>query len=158
MGQHWVGIIASGSSVVLVGANVSDDHEEPLEIVYDQTFRLQKGDRGEAFHVMYQQCAGHLEESGADTAFVKASSLPQGSMNKGILNGAEVRGVVIAAAASVCPVQEVSKAAVSRTYGDRKVDEYLKDNDFWEDATTGTKLRIGSREAAMLLVAARSRR
>lgn len=41
-------------------------------------------------------------------------------------------------------------------YGERKVDEYLKDNSFWDDQITGAKLKIASREAAMLIIASRA--
>jgi hypothetical protein len=74
-----------------------------------------------------------------------------------LLISAEVRGVIIAAAASVCEVKVVSKAVISRTYGERKVDEYLDDDAFWNEHTQGGKLRKMSREAAMLVVAARNR-
>lgn len=63
---------------------------------------------------------------------------------------------MIAAAASQCPVKALSKAVISRTYGDRKVDEYVADDAFWADKTTGGALRKLSREAAMLLIAARN--
>jgi hypothetical protein len=70
---------------------------------------------------------------------------------------AEVRGVIIAAAASVCEVKVASKAVTSRTYGERKVDEYLVDDAFWHEQTQGGRLRKTSREAAMLVIAARNR-
>ena len=65
-------------------------------------------------------------------------------------------GVIIAAAASVCGVRVISKGVISRTYGKRKVDEYLQDDAFWDEQTEGGKLRKMSREAAMLLVATRN--
>lgn len=39
--------------------------------------------------------------------------------------------------------------------GNAKVDEYLKDEAFWNSKTTGSALRAGSREAAMLIIAAK---
>ena len=63
--------------------------------------------------------------------------------------------MVAAALASVTPVSFESKANISRNFGERKVDEYLKDSDFWAKETTG-ELRSGSREAAMVILAARS--
>jgi hypothetical protein len=89
---------------------------------------------------------------------VKASALPtSGAPKLSLLTSAEVRGVVIAATASVCDVRVVSKAVISRTYGERKVDEYLQDDGFWDGQTQGGRLRKTSREAAMLLIAARDR-
>ncbi len=79
-----------------------------------------------------------------------------GSAKLGLLTGAEVRGVVMAAVGALCPATELSKAVISKTYGDRKVDEYCADDAFWADKTTGGQLRKLSRETTMLLVAARN--
>ncbi len=51
-----------------------------------------------------------------------------------------------------------TKAHISKTFGDRKVDEYLKDDDFWSKQISSGQLRIGSREAAMVLLAARKKK
>lgn len=157
MAERWVGFVASGASVVVVDVEVPDDAAEPIIVQSDQTWRLQKGDRAAAYHVLHQQCTNYLEENGADVAIVKSSAvLGGGGMKLAHLEGAEVRGVLIAAAASVCEARILSKAVISRTYGDRKVDEYLKDDDFWDEHVEGGDLRTGSREAAMLLIAARN--
>jgi hypothetical protein len=79
-----------------------------------------------------------------------------GPARLGMLETAEVRGVVIAAAASICPVMQLKKSVISRTYGDRNVDDYVADDSFWDARTTGGKLRKMSRQVAMLLVAARN--
>ena len=62
---------------------------------------------------------------------------------------------MIAAAASVCPVRTIVKATISRTFGTRNVDEYVKDDEFWNENVQGVKLRGGSREAALILIADR---
>jgi hypothetical protein len=64
--------------------------------------------------------------------------------------------VVMAAAAAQCAVKALSKAVISRTYGNRKVNEYVADDQFWASRTTGGVLRKLSREAAMLLIAVRN--
>jgi len=157
MAERWVGFAASGASVAVVDADVPDDNDDPIVINADQTWRLQKGDRAEAYDVLYQHCANYLRENGIERAVIKGSAvLAGGKMKLAHLEGAEVRGVIIAAAASVCSVRAVSTAVISRTYGDRKFDDYLKDNGFWSDHTTGGELRIGSRAAAMMLIAARN--
>jgi hypothetical protein len=157
MPERWVGFAASGASVAMVDAEIPDDEDEPIIINADQTWRLQKGDRAEAYNVLYQHCANYVRENGIERAVVKGSAvLGGGGMKLAHLEGAEVRGVIIAASASVCPVRSVSTAVISRNYGDRKFDEYLKDNRFWSDHTMGGELRIGSRAAAMMLIAARN--
>jgi hypothetical protein len=62
----------------------------------------------------------------------------------------------MAASASVASVRAIPKGLISRTYGDRKVDEYLEDDAFWAKMTTGGSLRKNSREAAMVVIAARN--
>ena len=71
------------------------------------------------------------------------------------LESAELRGVVIAAARSICPVRSVTKATISRRFGERSVDEYVADDEFWSENVQGVHLRAGSREAALLLIADR---
>ncbi|MFC7552320.1 hypothetical protein ACFQU7_08775 [Pseudoroseomonas wenyumeiae] len=97
-----------------------------------------------------------LRENKIASAIIKASALPTGAAKLGLLTSAEVRGVIISAAGSVCDVKVISKAVISRTYGERKVDEYLQDDAFWDEQTEGGKLRKTSREAAMLVIASRN--
>lgn len=156
MTERCVGFVVVGETVTVVDAEVPDDEDEAITIIADDTWRIQKGDRPAAFAVLHQRCADYLRENGVDKAVVKASALPTGAARLGLLTSAEVRGVIIAAAASECEVQVISKAVISRTYGERRVDEYLQDDDFWAEQTEGGKLRKTSREAAMLLVAARN--
>jgi hypothetical protein len=76
------------------------------------------------------------------------------------LEGAEVRGVVAAAAAAVASLKTVTmvpQAQISKHYGNRKVEEYVKDDKFWALKTTGGRLRSGSRVGAMLLIAEREK-
>ena len=157
MTKHYVGLVIVGEVVTVVDAQVPDDQDSPISIVSDDTWKLQIGDRGLAFAVLHQRCAGYLHENEIDKIIVKASALPTGPAKLALLGSAEVRGVIIAAAASVSKVEILSKALVSRTYGERKVDEYVKDDDFWANHTEGGKLRKSSREAAMLILAARNR-
>jgi hypothetical protein len=157
MAERWLGLTASKDSVVMVDAEIPDDGNEPIIIHSDDTWRVQKGDRAEAYNVLHQQCADYVKENGIDAVVVKASAVAgKGSATLGFLLSAEVRGVVIAAAASQCSVKALSKAVISRTYGDRKVDEYVADDAFWAYKTTGGDIRKLSREAAMLLIAARN--
>ena len=79
----------------------------------------------------------------------------RGGVKLAHLESAEVRGVVIAASRSVCPVSCVKTATISRTFGKRKVDEIVRDEAFWKENVAGVPLRAGSREAALLLIADR---
>jgi hypothetical protein len=157
MPETWVGFVASGKSVIVVGAKIPDDERNPIEILYDQTWPIQEGvgARPSGYNVLYQQCLNHLNGCKADKAVIKASATSRSGMGKAHLDGAEVRGVITAAAAAIVPVNVVAQAHISKTYGGRKVEEYVKDDQFWAQNTSGGKLRTGSRVAAMLLIAAR---
>lgn len=156
MTVRWLGLSATKDSVVAVDTEIPDD-DGPVVIRMDDTWKVQKGDRAAAYNYLHQQCADYIKENGIDAVVVKASAVAgKGSATLGFLLSAEVRGVVIAASASQCPVKALSKAVISRTYGDRKVDEYVGDDAFWAEMTTGGSLRKLSRETAMLLIAARN--
>lgn len=156
MSERWVGLVVVGENVTVVDTEIPDGDDDPIIVLADDTWRLQKGDKAPAYSVLHQRCADYLRENGVQKVIVKASALPTGAARLGLLTSAEVRGAIIAAAGSVCEVRILSKAVISRTYGERKVDEYLQDDDFWDEQTDGGKLRKTSREAAMLVVAARS--
>ncbi|WP_303718710.1 hypothetical protein [Brevundimonas naejangsanensis] len=156
MSVRCVAFVVSGASVLVVDAEVSDDKAEPVVIMADATWTLQKGDASAAYSVMHQRCADYLRENKVDLAVVKASAVGAQGGGLSLLKSAELRGVVISAAASVCDVKQLAKGVVSKTYGSRKVDEYLADDAFWNAQTTGGNLRRMSREAAMYVIAARA--
>lgn len=156
MTSRCVGLVVVGESVTVVDASIPDDPNEPITILSDDTWTLQRGPRPAAYAVLHQRCADYLRENKVETAVVKGSALPTGAAKLGLLTSAEARGAILAAASLVCEVKVLSKAQISRTYGERKVDEYLKDDAFWDENTKGGKLRKTSREAAMLVVAARN--
>lgn len=152
MTERWIGLVVSGDKVVAVDAKVPE--AGPLVIQGDHSWKLQEGDRALAYRVMHQQVADYIKENRISRAVLKASALSLGSVKKAHLEAAELRGVVMCAAASATTVQTLAKAHISRTFGDRKVDEYLIDQDFWASEVAGA-LRAGSREAAMILLAAK---
>ena len=156
MASRWVGLVVVGEAVTVIDAELPDDIDMPITIIADNTWTLQKGERASSYAVLHQRCADYIRENKIDLAVIKASALPTGAARLGLLTSAEVRGVVIAAAASVCKVKAISKATISRNYGERKVDEYIRDDVFWSEQTQGGKLRKTSREAAMLVIAARN--
>jgi hypothetical protein len=128
MASRTVGFVVVGEVITLVDAEIPNEATDPVTIVADDTWKLQKGERAPAYAVLHQRCYDYLRENGIGSVVVKASALPQGAPKLGLLTSAEVRGVIIAAAASACEVKVISKALVSRTYGERKVDEYLQDD------------------------------
>lgn len=156
MTQTWTAFVVSGKTVTVVGADIPDDPDDPIVITYDQTWAVQRGNRPAAYAMLHQQCVNHLGGCKVTKVFIKASAASRSGMGMPHLEGAEVRGVVAAAAAavpSVTAVNMVAQAQISKHYGSRKVEDYVKDNKFWAEKTTGGNLRAGSRVGAMLLIA-----
>ena len=120
----------------------------------DQTMRLPTGPRERAYCHLHQQIGNYLRENEVERVVIMASAVSRAGGGVAHLDSAEVRGVVTAAAASVCPTQLLAKAKVSKSFGERKADAYLADADFWDDNVDGA-VRAGSRMAALLLLAAR---
>ena len=157
MTERWLGISASTESVLVVDAEIPKNGSSPIVIMSDDTWSVQKGHRAAAYAVLHQQCADYVHENNIERVIIKASAVAgKGSATLGLLHGAEVRGVLMAAASAHCPVTALTKALISKTYGNRKVDEYVADDAFWASNTTGKSLRKMSREPAMLLIAARN--
>jgi len=156
MAKKWLGVVASGDRVTMVHANVPDGG--PIEIIEDCHLRLQQGDKADAYHVMHQQLRDYVKENKIETSIIKGSAVTgKGKAKLANLESAELRGVAICALRETAPVIIETKGHISKTFGDRKVDEYLKDDDFWSKNVTGVELRGGSREAAMLLLAVRGK-
>jgi hypothetical protein len=156
---RWLGLLVGGEKVTAVDVEVPANDADPMTVVGDQTWAVQDGDRPAAFLVLAQRVRDYVREQRIDRVIVKGSALPQGpgKPKLALLHTAEVRGVVICAAAQGgAAVAMDTKGHISKTFGKRKVDDYLKDDTFWLDTFAG-KLRAGSREAAMLLAARRGK-
>lgn len=151
MTERWVGMVVSGNKVIVVDAEVPDTGQ--LVLQNDTTWKLQEGDVPAAYSVISQQCREYVRGNGVSKVLIKASAVSRDGTKLAHLQSAELRGVIQAASASECEVKVCSKSVLSKTFGKRKVDEYTKDNGFWQAHFTGQSLRTGSREAAIMLLA-----
>jgi hypothetical protein len=153
--ERWIGVVVAPDKVTAVDAEVPPSG--PLIIQADHSWPLQKGHRASGYKVLHQQLADYCREHEIKRAVIKGSAVnPRGGTTKAHLEAAELRGVAIAACASVANTDTIAKATIRRTFGQRKVDDYVADNNFWGKEVIGTSLRVGSREAAMVLLAART--
>jgi hypothetical protein len=157
MVERWVGVVASGDTVIIVDAEIPK--EGPITIVADATMKLQKGDKAVAYRLMHQRITDYVREKKITKAVIKASAVSQaGKPTLAHFESAELRGVAISA---LCQgganVEITAKATISRTFGERKADEYVKDDEFWAEQIMGADLRGGSREAALLMLASRQK-
>src|SRR4051812_12250603 len=116
MVKREVGIVVVGDTVTVVDAEVPDDKTQAITIVADTTWTLQAGERGSAYDVLARRCVNFLRENGIQRAIMKASATTRGSATIALLHSAELRGVVIAAAASVAAVKTLAKNHISRNY------------------------------------------
>jgi hypothetical protein len=110
MTERRVGIVVVGETVTIIDAEVPDNKDDPIIIIADDTWRLHKGDKPPAYAVLHQRCQDYLKDNGVGSVVIKASALPQGAPRLGLLSSAELRGVITAAAASICDVNLVTKA------------------------------------------------
>jgi hypothetical protein len=153
MAERWLGAVVSGDKVTVVDAEI--DGDKPLVLQNDDTWTLQSGSRAEAYSTMSQQIADYVRENSIKRVLIKESAVSGGAATKALLQSAELRGAMMAALGAIVPVETRSKASISKTYGERKVDEYVSDGEFWKKEVAGVNLRAGSREAAMILLAVR---
>ena len=153
MADRWLGVVVSGDRVTLVDAEV--DGDKPLVLQSDQTLTLQPGNRAEAYSTISLQISNYVREHPIKRTVVKESAVSRNAATKALLQSAELRGVVMCALGAIVPTEVKSKSSISRTFGERNVNEYVADNEFWKKHVTGVNLRAGSREAAMVLLAAR---
>lgn len=154
MKKRWAGVTVVSEKVTVVVAEF-EKSDDPLVIMSDDDWSLQNGERAQGYNVVHRRAFDFLTDQKVDRVVVKASALSRGGNKLAHLEAAELRGVVLCAAASATKVQALSKANISKTFGSRKVDDYVADDEFWKDELAGAHLRVGSREAAMLLLAAR---
>lgn len=156
MTRRWAGIVVSGSTVCVVDAEIPADKDEPISILSEIKWTLQKGDTPSAYAVMHNRCLNFLRENKIELTVIKESAAGKG-LGMAMLKSAELRGVIMAAASCAGKVATVSKAVVTRTYGKRSVNEYIDDDDFWTEQTDSDDLKKWAREPAMYLVALRNK-
>jgi hypothetical protein len=63
MAERCVGFVIVGEVVTVVDVELPDSLDEPLTIVADDTWKLQAGERAEAYTVLHQRCADYLREN-----------------------------------------------------------------------------------------------
>lgn len=148
-----VGVVVGSKAITLVEGEMGEDGA--ITLTKDETFDLEDGDRHTAYAVMYRRIADRFV-SGVERVIIKASSAGAFSATTGLLQAAELRGVLLCAIPSSVEVVQVHAKTLSRTFGSRKIADYTKDEVWWKEHFGG-KCRKGSREAAFLLIASEDR-
>ncbi len=150
--MQWVGFAVTKDDVVLVQLSLHEDGGVTVE--NDVTWNLQNGERPPAYYVMFKRVADYVRDRKIDAVVLIGSSVSGHAAKLGLLTGAELRGVVAAAAASVLGRVEVhSKGTLSRASSRGRVDKYVSDESYWVGRIKSGNLRKGSREAAYAVLA-----
>lgn len=150
MPDNLIGVVVGSDYVDVVLLQQSGPNT--FTVQDETTLTLQTGDRPTAYSVLRDQFSDYLQQHHAVCVCIQQTALSRRGITMGHMLAAELRGVIQAAAAASCSqVRLVSKATVSRTFGDRKVDEYLGDDSYWQ--TIGLAgLKKGLRHAAFVVV------
>ncbi len=155
MTEKWMGITVSGDKLSIVTLEYDN---ESIIAVDEMTWQLQKGEaRPAGYRFMLERVCNYVTEKAIQIVVIKGSSVARQGMSRAHLVTAELRGVVMAATAQPgVAVKVLDKGVVSKTFGKRKVDEYLDDDTFWaEHLDNQVTIKKGSREAALFVLAAR---
>lgn len=151
MSERWLGITVSGTEIIAVDLDVPPTG--PLVVVADNSFRLDTNEnRATAYQTIHRSISQYVQEHNIHHAVIKKSATTRQAATLALLESAELRGVAAAgAAAGGAHVLFAAKAQLSKSFGSRKVDEYLKDEAFWPAEITGG-LKHCSREAALVVL------
>ena len=152
MSKQYLGIVVSGAQLDAVHMEIDDSSA----IVNNQfTWKLQSGDEVLAYAAMYDRVKDYIKNNAIEHVVVKASAVGQNKPTLAHLKSAELRGIIsVASIGGGASTSLIQKGTVSRTFGDRKVDEYVKDDSFWDKQIVGD-LAKGRREAALLVLSQR---
>lgn len=149
MAQNWLGVIVSGGNATFVQL---DCKAERPKLINQFTWLLQDGGRIDAYAAFFERVRDYVSGHNIQQTVIKASAIGQTRPTLSHLLSAELRGVVaVAARIGGAQVSLVQKSLISKTFGERKADEYLKDDVFWEGQIEGDLAKT-RREAALLIL------
>jgi hypothetical protein len=149
MSERWLGLVVASEGIDAVDLEVPASG--PLVVQMQTRWKLQAGARPAAYAVMFRRIADHVRENSISQVVIKGSALS--NITKMVhLEAAELRGVAAAACAAHSTVTFGFRAQISKNFGSRDTDEYLKDSGFWQSEVAGD-LPVGRREAAFLVLA-----
>ena len=153
MADQWLGIVVTGGQLNVVHLSLN---KENAVVTNQFTWKLQTGDVAEAYAAMFERVKDYVINNDILNVVLKASAVGQNRPTLAHLKSAELRGVItVAAVAGGAKANLIQKGTISRTFGKRKVDEYVKDDSFWNKEAL-SDLAKGRREAALLVLSQRS--
>ena len=155
MAEKWLGVVVSGSQVNVAHLEIDNDS---ATVENQFTWKLQSGDSVSAYTEMAERFSDYIKNNAIDNVVIKSSAVGQARPTLAHLKSAELRGAIsVASSGAGASTQLVQKAVISRTFGERKADEYVRDDSFWEDSVTG-ELTKSRREAALLVLSQKDKK
>jgi hypothetical protein len=149
MSERWLGLVVGSDGIEAVDLEVPT--KGSLVVQMQARWKLQGGARSKAYALMYRRILDYVRENGVQHVVLKGSALSR-STKMAHLEAAELRGVAAAACAEHANAVFSLRSHVSKTFGERDTDEYLKDTTFWASEVLGD-LAAARREAALLVLA-----
>jgi len=147
MSENLIGIVVSGTQVQAVHLEIDGSTATPIS---EFTWTLQAGDVPSAYASMHERITAYCANNNVRRAVIKASAVGKAKPTLSHLKSAELRGVVAAATiAGGASTKLIQKATISRTFGDRRADDYISDDEFWEERLAAP-ISKGRRECALL--------
>lgn len=150
----WLSVIPCKDACVVVHARPSDDRSILLQVVHEHTWSVDLRNKCASYPALKRIFNEYVVQHGIDAIVLKKGHLgSEGRGHASMISAGELRGVIYIACEQ-CDIFEINRCVVSRTYGDRKVGEYINDSHFWNERVNGISKSRLHREAAILLLAA----
>lgn len=155
MGDRWLGISAASKDIILVGFEFEADGS--IALLNDEKWGLHRDlTIPAAYNVMFERIKNYVVAEKFSKVVIQGTTVNPRSTGLSHLEAAQLRGVVIASAATaIGDVEIMSKITVSKKFGKRKTNEYVDDDSYWDKLIDDAKLNKYSRETAMMLLMAR---
>lgn len=149
MSEEWIGLVVSGKQISGVHLKIESD---AAALVNHFSWKLQSGDEVLAYSAIFERIKDYIKNHSIDQAVIKASAVGSNRPTLAHLKSAELRGLIcVAANLGGATTSLLQKSLISRTFGSRKVDDYIGDDSFWKEKIKGI-LPKGKREAALLIL------
>jgi hypothetical protein len=131
MNRFVIGI-APGATTDVIVLNFVPDEEHP-QVVEDTTWKLQAGERPEAYNVLYGRVENLLKRFPEAIIGIVASQTTGMTADVGLLNTAEMRGVIaVASYRHSASTFLIDMQAESKKIG-KTTKEWVKDDTYWND-------------------------
>ena len=119
---NWLGIIPYKDICVAVHAGQSSKSPDALEIKADMDWPVDVDNRASSYDRIYWKMREYISRNEITDVVLKAGAFgPDGRASGNLIPASELRGVLMAAAITICPVRLMNKASITRKYGSKNI-------------------------------------